>query len=117
MSYPIKTLSELPLLLLGLRKSHKLTQADMARQLGISQQSYAQMEANPAVVSMERLFRVLQLLNAQFIIETVSATPPSMPAPSKQTIREAVASPITKSDHSSKELALDALAHFVKEQW
>ena len=72
MPYPIKTLSELPLLLHGLRKSQKLTQADMARQLGISQQSYAKLEANPSVASMARLFRVLQLLNAQFVIETAS---------------------------------------------
>ena len=71
MPYPIKTLSELPLLLLGLRKSQKLTQADMARQLGISQQSYAKLEANPAVASMARLFRVLQLLGAEFVIDPV----------------------------------------------
>lgn len=72
MPYPIKTLSELPLLLLGLRKSQKVTQADMARQLGISQQSYAKLEANPSVASMARLFRVLQLLGAEFIIDTTS---------------------------------------------
>lgn len=112
MSYPIKTLSELPLLLLGLRKSQKLTQADLARQLGISQQSYAKLEANPAVASMARLFRVLQLLGAEFVIETTSPaqTPPIQPGLE-------VARLGNKSGQLSDQITQDAIAHFKKDPW
>lgn len=41
MTYPIKTLNQLPLLLRAFRKVQGLTQAVMAEKLGITQQSYA----------------------------------------------------------------------------
>ncbi|MCC8402611.1 helix-turn-helix domain-containing protein [Paraburkholderia sp. MMS20-SJTN17] len=62
MDYPIKTLSQLRPILLGFRKAAGLTQAAMAAHLGVTQQTYAQLEANPAAVSVERLFRVLRVL-------------------------------------------------------
>ena len=60
--YPIKTLSQLRPILQGFRKTAGLTQAAMASRLGVTQQTYAQLEANPAAVSMERLFKVLRVL-------------------------------------------------------
>jgi HTH-type transcriptional regulator/antitoxin HipB len=60
--YPIKTLSQLKPILLGFRKAAGLTQAAMASHLGVTQQTYAQLEANPATVSVERLFKVLRVL-------------------------------------------------------
>ncbi|PRC94401.1 helix-turn-helix transcriptional regulator [Solimicrobium silvestre] len=68
MEYPIKTLSQLRLVLQGFRKAAGLTQAAMASQLGITQQSYAQIEANPAVSSMERLYKILRILNVELIL-------------------------------------------------
>jgi HTH-type transcriptional regulator / antitoxin HipB len=68
MPYPVKTLSQLPLILRAYRKIHQLTQAALAEKLGISQQSYAQLEANPAKVSVERLFKVLLALNVELIL-------------------------------------------------
>ncbi|CAB3799696.1 hypothetical protein LMG28614_05031 [Paraburkholderia ultramafica] len=62
MDYPIKTLSQLRPILQGFRKTARLTQAAMASHLGVTQQSYAQLEANPAAVSVERLFKVLRVL-------------------------------------------------------
>ncbi|MBN3853877.1 helix-turn-helix domain-containing protein [Paraburkholderia sp. Ac-20340] len=62
MDYPLKTVSQLRPLLLGFRKKAGLTQQRVAQRLGISQQSYAAFEANPATASVERLFRVLRLL-------------------------------------------------------
>ncbi|MEW9583951.1 helix-turn-helix transcriptional regulator [Paraburkholderia sp. DGU8] len=62
MDYSIKTLSQLKPILLGFRKAAGLTQAAMASHLGVTQQTYAQLEANPATVSMERLFKVLRVL-------------------------------------------------------
>jgi HTH-type transcriptional regulator/antitoxin HipB len=60
--YAIKTLSQLRPILQGFRKAIGLTQAAMAAHLGVTQQTYAQLEANPAAVSVERLFRVLRVL-------------------------------------------------------
>ena len=62
MDYAIKTLSQLRPILQGFRKAAGLTQAAMAAHLGVTQQTYAQLEANPAAVSVERLFRVLRVL-------------------------------------------------------
>ena len=62
MDYAIKTLSQLRPILQGFRKAAGLTQAAMAAHLGVTQQTYAQLEANPAAVSVERLFKVLRVL-------------------------------------------------------
>lgn len=65
MDYPIKTLGQLPLVLKGFRKQRGLTQAAMAEKLGITQQSYAWFEANPATATLERLYTVLRLLDVE----------------------------------------------------
>lgn len=62
MDYPIKMLSQLKPILQGFRKTAGLTQAAMASHLGVTQQTYAQLEANPTAVSVERLFKVLRVL-------------------------------------------------------
>lgn len=69
MTYPIKTLNQLPLLLRAFRKAQGLTQAVMAEKLGITQQSYAYFEANPATASLERLFTVLRLLQVEISLD------------------------------------------------
>ena len=58
-------LSQLPLILKGFRKEHGLTQAAMAEKLGITQQSYAYFEANPATATLDRLFMVLRILGVE----------------------------------------------------
>ncbi|MBZ0093328.1 MAG: helix-turn-helix domain-containing protein [Sulfuricellaceae bacterium] len=72
MSYPIKTLSQLPLVLKGFRKEKGLTQAAMAERLGITQQSYAYFEANPATATLERLFMVLRMLDVEISLDHTS---------------------------------------------
>ena len=64
MDYSVKTLSQLRPVLRGFRTAAGLTQAMLAERLGITQQSYAQFEADPAAAGVERLFKVLRLLNA-----------------------------------------------------
>ncbi|WP_186378503.1 helix-turn-helix transcriptional regulator [Yersinia intermedia] len=68
MNYPIKILSQLRPTLIGFRKQKGLTQASLAQLLGITQQSYAKLEADPASASIERLFKVLQLLDVELIL-------------------------------------------------
>ncbi|CQD35825.1 helix-turn-helix domain-containing protein [Yersinia mollaretii] len=77
MDYPIKILSQLRPILIGFRKSKGLTQTHLAKQLGITQQSYAKLEADPASVSVERLFKILQLLDVEMILSEKKGSKPN----------------------------------------
>jgi len=72
--YPVKTLGQLRPILQGFRKASGLTQAMMASRLGVTQQTYAALEANPASASVERLFKVLRVLNAQITLNHGAAS-------------------------------------------
>lgn len=61
----IKTLSQLPLVLKGFRKEKGRTQAAIAERRGISQQSDAYFEANPATATLARLYTVLPILDVK----------------------------------------------------
>lgn len=69
MDFPIKILNQLRPILRGFRKARNLTQADIAKKLGITQQSYAQLEANPATASLERLFKVFAVLQVELVLK------------------------------------------------
>lgn len=75
--HEIKTLGQLRPILRGFRKSAGLTQAMLASRLGVTQQTYAQFEANPASASVERLFKVLRALDIELTLTLtqVYATP------------------------------------------
>ncbi|CAD6558587.1 helix-turn-helix domain-containing protein [Paraburkholderia metrosideri] len=107
MDYPIKTLGQLRPILQGFRKAAGLTQAGMASHLGVTQQTYAQLEANPAAVSVDRLFRVLRVLQVDLTLVpraagssesdvVVEETLP--PAPITQPVRKTAATRATKKD-------------------
>lgn len=68
MAFPVQTLTQLRPILVGFRKSAGLTQAQLAARLGITQQSYAQLEANPSAVSIERLFKVMNALGVRMTL-------------------------------------------------
>ena len=63
--YPLKTLNQLRPLLIGFRKVNGLTQKDIAERLGVTQQTYARLEANPGSASIERLFKVFTVLGVE----------------------------------------------------
>ncbi|MGU7810759.1 helix-turn-helix domain-containing protein [Burkholderia sp. AW49-1] len=83
MAFPVQTLSQLRPILVGFRKSAGLTQAQLAARLGVTQQSYAQLEANPTAVSIERLFKVLNVLGVRLTL--VPGTPDDTAAPDDTT--------------------------------
>ena len=90
MIYPIKTPSQLPLVLKGFRKEKGITQAAMAEKLGITQQSYAHFEANPATATLERIFMVLRMLDVEISLNHTSpatrkGATPSVKASGKKT--------------------------------
>ena len=76
MDYPIKTIAQLQPILQGFRKATGLSQAAVAKKLGITQQSYTEFELNPQLASAERLIKILRLLNVEISLSH-SANPES----------------------------------------
>jgi HTH-type transcriptional regulator / antitoxin HipB len=77
MDFTIQTLDHLKPLIQGFRKKANLTQAAMAEKLGISQQSYAQIESNLASTSVDRLFTILRLMNVK--LQMTDGDPDTLP--------------------------------------
>jgi HTH-type transcriptional regulator/antitoxin HipB len=75
MRFPLQTIDQLKPLIQGFRKQAGLTQAAMAEKLGITQQSYAQIESNLGSTSVERLYTILRLLDVE-----LNFSPPDSPA-------------------------------------
>jgi HTH-type transcriptional regulator/antitoxin HipB len=72
--YPVKTPFQLRPLLVGFRKAAGLTQAQMASHLGVTQQTYAQLEAKPESASMDRLLQVLTVLKVGIVLTQKSGS-------------------------------------------
>lgn len=72
--YPVKTLKQLRPILLGFRKVKGLTQKDVAERLGVTQQTYARLEADPASASIERRFRVFAVLGVEIVLSSVTSS-------------------------------------------
>jgi HTH-type transcriptional regulator/antitoxin HipB len=94
--YPIKTLSQLRPILQGFRKAAGLTQAAMAAHLGVTQQTYAQLEANPAAVSVERLFKVLRILQVDLKFSQSGSTPSVAMEDSEPPLRRPPRQPLSR---------------------
>lgn len=80
--------SQLSLHLRSLRKSRKVTQADMARRLQITQERYSQIERNPELIATKRLFEILAALGVDVLLKLrppeSARTPTSSPAPTRR---------------------------------
>lgn len=70
--FPIKTLNQLRPLLIGFRKMKGLTQKEVSERLGVTQQTYARLEADPASASIARLFRVFSILGVELTLSSLS---------------------------------------------
>ncbi|PLP96506.1 helix-turn-helix domain-containing protein [Cupriavidus pauculus] len=109
--FPIRILTQLNPVLQGFRKSRGLTQADVAARLGVSQQSYARLEANPGRASMARVLAVLQALEVDLVLTprapvvasdtaegaTSRRSKPGVPGAKKRVAKAAKATPPRKS--------------------
>lgn len=73
MDYPVQLSTQLRQLLRSLRKSHQLTQAELALQLGVVQSRIADIERDPGAVSVEQMLHLLAILGAQLVVREVSA--------------------------------------------
>ena len=65
MQYKINTLDQLRPILIGYRKLKKLSQKDMANLLDITQQAYQAIESKPERTTVERLYKVLNILGVK----------------------------------------------------
>ncbi|KAF7600670.1 MAG: transcriptional regulator [Candidatus Dactylopiibacterium carminicum] len=95
MSYKITGLDQLEQLasiLKGFRKGQRLTQKAMAERLGMTQQAYAQLEADPSVVSLARLLRVLRAMEAELVLVAPSGV--SMEQPAQRPLPSAAHAPV-----------------------
>ncbi|MEK8047235.1 helix-turn-helix domain-containing protein [Ideonella margarita] len=75
MDYPVQFSSQLQLQLKSLRKSRQMTQAELARRLGVVQSRVADIERNPGAVSVEQLLQILAMLGAQMVVRETAAVP------------------------------------------
>ena len=91
MRYPIKTPGQLPLVLKGFRKARGITQAAMAQRLGITQQSYAHFEANPASATLDRLFVVLRIMDVEINLDQIDSAASATPTTSTRAVGSAKA--------------------------
>ncbi|KFL54422.1 MULTISPECIES: helix-turn-helix domain-containing protein [Burkholderia] len=96
MAFPVQTLTQLRPILVGFRKSAGLTQAQLAARLGVTQQSYAQLEANPSAVSIERLFKVLNTLGVRMTLDLGAQDDPAESAQSDTDAGSAARKPAAK---------------------
>ncbi len=77
--YPVQLASQLPQLLKSLRHARKLTQAELARRLGVVQSRIADIERDPGAVNAHQLLQVLTLLGAQLVVRDMVAQAPPHP--------------------------------------
>jgi len=75
MDYPIRTPAQLGQVVKGLRKAHGLTQAAVAERMGSLQGKVSALEAGPGKASVERLFRLLSVLELELVLRERGAPP------------------------------------------
>jgi HTH-type transcriptional regulator / antitoxin HipB len=80
--------SQLSLHLKSLRKSRKVTQADMAKRLRITQTRYSQIERNPELIATGRLLEILAALGVDVLLQLrppeSAGTPTPTPIPTRR---------------------------------
>lgn len=74
MKHPIVSEQQLGQLLLGARQSHSMTQAQLARQVGISQARLSVLELHPGRLTVARLLNLLNSLGLSLYIEDSVST-------------------------------------------
>ena len=73
--------SQLTLHLKSLRKSRKLTQADMANRLQITQERYSQIERNPELIATGRLLEIFAALGVDVLLKLRPPESARIPGP------------------------------------
>ena len=66
--YPVDTPQQLRAILRALRRSRKLTQAQLGGRLGVSQKRVARIEAAPELTSFDQIARMVSAMGAQLLV-------------------------------------------------
>ncbi len=81
--FPVRTGRQLPQLLQAYRKQSGLTQTEVARRLGVTQQNLSSLERNADKVSADRLVELLNILGVELVLRKAdNALPKSDTFPS-----------------------------------
>jgi HTH-type transcriptional regulator/antitoxin HipB len=59
----------------GRRKAHRISQADLAAKLGISQGRLSTLESDPAGLTLERLLTLATVLGLEIVVQDKATTP------------------------------------------
>lgn len=70
------TTSQLGVVLRGARKAHKLTQAQLAERLGLSQRRVSELEREPGTLSVDQLLAMCAQLGLQLSVQPRDKTSP-----------------------------------------
>jgi len=77
--YPLKLADQLRPQLKALRSKRGLTQAQLGALIGVTQARVVEIEANPAVVSLQQVMQVLNALGASLVIHDEEGQQPAEP--------------------------------------
>lgn len=72
--FTVRTEEQLPILLQAFRKQAGLTQAAVAKRLGITQQTLSALERNAGKVSADRLLQYLSILGVELVLRQSTDT-------------------------------------------
>ena len=75
--YPVHTAEQLPALLRAFRKESGLTQAQVAANLGVTQQTLSALERNAQKVSADRLLQLLGILGVEMLLRRKDTVHPA----------------------------------------
>lgn len=68
MDFPVRTVDQLEPILKAFRKTRGLTQAEVARKIGVTQQALSLLEAAPHRASFERLLALCASLEVEVVL-------------------------------------------------
>ncbi|MDO8262766.1 MAG: helix-turn-helix transcriptional regulator [Gallionella sp.] len=66
--FPVRTDTQVSMLMKSFRKARGMTQADLARALGVTQQTASDLERNASKASVSRLMRMLSAVGVELVL-------------------------------------------------
>ena len=75
-SYTLRTPEQLIPIFSAFRKRQGLSQADLARLIGVSQQTVSQLERSPNKATLERLLRAFSAMDVEIVVQVKGASAP-----------------------------------------
>ena len=84
-SFVVRTPGQLIPIFSAFRKRNGLSQAELARLIGVSQQTVSQLERNPDKATLERLLRAFAAMDVEIVVQSKgAATKSENAAPAKK---------------------------------